>query len=116
MMRILKSFGYAVNGLRTTWREENNFKIEVMATFVVLFSAIYFDFNFVESVSCAVAVTLVLIAEIINTAIEDLCNFVEPEQNPTIAKIKDTSGAFVLVTVLGALVIGALVFYNHFQF
>jgi diacylglycerol kinase (ATP) len=55
-----------------------------------------------------------LSAEIINTSIEDLCNKVEPEYDPVIGKIKDTTGAFVLVAALGSVLVGVLVFYSHF--
>lgn len=114
LQKSINSFVYACQGLRTTWLEERNFRIEVFCTAVLAFFIIYFKFTLVESALCVLAMTLVLSAEVINTAIEDLCNFVEPEHNPVIGKIKDTTGAFVFITVLGASIIGILVFYNHF--
>ena len=98
----------------TTWKEEHNFRIEVFAAILVVFFIIYFDFSFIESVFCIIAITIVLSAEIINTAIEDLCNKIQPNYDPVIGKIKDTMGAFVTVSALGAFIVGVLVFYNHF--
>ena len=113
-MKTLKSFGFALNGLKTVWKEERNFRIEVFILVVVIFILFYFHFSLAEWLFCVLAITLVLTSEIINTAIEDLCNKVEPNQDATIGKIKDTSSAFVLISSLGAMVLGVLVFYHHF--
>ncbi len=114
MITAIKSFKYAVRGLTNTWKEERNFKIEVFVGFVVLFYAFYFSFTFAEIVFCLIAVTMVLVAEIINTIVEDLCNKVQPNQDPAIEKIKDMSAAFVLLTVLSSVFIGVMVLINHF--
>ena len=113
-MKILNSFGYAFNGLRTTWREEFNFRIEIFIAFIVTFFIIYFDFSFIESAICIIAIVIVLTAEIVNTAIEDLSDMVESNQNPLIGKIKDTMAGFVLLSSVGAFILGCLVFWNHF--
>jgi len=115
IQKTFNSFIYALRGLRTTWSEEHNFRTEVFATIFVVISIFYFDFSYLESALLIVAVTLVLCAEIINTVVEDLCNKVEPKHDPIIAKIKDTSGAFVLVAVVGSLVIGIFVLLSHFS-
>ncbi|MEI6479125.1 MAG: diacylglycerol kinase [bacterium] len=49
-----------------------------------------------------------------NTAIEDLCNKVEPEHDPAIGKIKDTMAAFVFVSSIGVSILGILIFAHHF--
>ena len=114
LTKIYHSFLFAWNGLRTTWQEEHNFRVEILVGVIVVFFIIFFMFTFVETVFCVLAIILVLIAEILNTAVEDLCNKVEPEHNSVIGKIKDTMAGFVLVSCLGAGVVGLLVFYNHF--
>ena len=115
LQKTINSFRYAFRGLQTVWIEEHNFRIEVFATLAVVISVFYFDFVLLESALLIFAVTLVLVSEIINTVIEDLCNKVESQHDPVIAKIKDASGAFVLVSSTGALIVGLLVFYNHFM-
>ena len=113
--KTLNSFLCAWKGLVTTWREEHNFRKELLVATVVLACLYYFHFTYIESALCVLSITIVLCAEVINTAIEDLCNFVQPEYDPIIGKIKDTTGAFVLVAVLGSIVVGFLVFWNHFS-
>jgi diacylglycerol kinase len=114
LTKLFNPFKCALRGLVTTWQEENNFRLEIIATLVVVFCLFYFNFSFVESALCILVITVVLSAEIINTAVEDLCNKVESEYDPIIAKIKDTSSGFVLVSSLGAFIVGAIVFYHHF--
>jgi diacylglycerol kinase len=114
MLRTIKSFKYAWNGLKTVWNEESNFRVEVFVGLLVVVASIYFNFNFYEVSLVIFAVTIVLVSEIINTIVEDLCNKIELLQDPIIGKIKDMSAAFVLVGSIGALIIGLLVFYNHF--
>lgn len=48
--------------------------------------------------------------EIVNTAIEDICNKIEPNQNPVIGKIKDTMAGYVLVSSVAALIAGIILF------
>lgn len=115
LQKSINSFKYAVQGLKTTWAEERNFRIEVFFVAVVTFFIFYFKFSFAETAFCVLAMTLVLSAEIVNTAMEDLCNFVEPEHNYVIGKIKDTMAGFVFISVMGAIIIGVLVFYSHFK-
>ena len=114
MQKVVKSFGWAMNGLRTAWHEEMNFRIEVVAAVGVIASGIYLGFAKLEWVIIIGCIAAVLAAEMVNTAIEDLCNKVEPNTDPVIGKIKDIMGGFVFIVVLGAGVVGAMVFSNYF--
>jgi diacylglycerol kinase len=111
-----QSFLCAVNGIKTVWREEKNFRLETIIAVAVAVAAFYFKFSFTESFMVAAAIIIVLGAEIINTAIEDLCNEMEPDEDKTIGKIKDVAAAYVLLSALGAAIIGAVVLIHHFYF
>ncbi len=114
--KILDSFGFAWNGLKTTWQEEYNFRIEIIFSFIIILFIIFFQFTFIESIFCIIAIIIVLTAEIVNTAIEDLSDMVDANPNPLIGKIKDTMAGFVLISSFGAFVVGCLVFYHHFLY
>jgi diacylglycerol kinase len=114
LTKIYHSFLFAWNGFQTTWREEQNFRVELLIGIIVVFFILFFKFSFIESAFSIIAITIVLTAEIINTAVEDLCNKVEPQHDSIIGKIKDTMAGFVFVACFGAFIIGLLVFYNHF--
>lgn len=115
MLRIIKSFVYALRGLHTTWKEELNFRIEVVVAVAALSCVYFFEFTFVEASLFVFAVTLVLVLEIINTIVEDICNKIEPNEDPVIEKIKDMSASFVFLGGLGAVAVGVFVLVHHFR-
>lgn len=112
----MQSLGYALSGLKNVWMEEGNFRIIIFFAAVALVVAYYFSFNLVEFSIATVLVTIVMMAEMINTAIEDICNKIEPKDDPVIGKIKDISSGFVLLASFGAGVAGLMLFFNHFHF
>ncbi len=113
MSKLIKSFGWAIEGVRTVWREEINFRIEATISVIVLVLAFYLNFLILEWIIIIGCMGAVLSAEIINTAIEDLCNKVEPNTDPIIGKIKDMMGGFVLVVCTTSAIIGVIVFSNY---
>lgn len=102
-----------MNGLRTVWREEVNFRIEIVVAMTVVIFGTYLNFSMLEWVILAGCIGAVLSAEMVNTAIEDLCNKVEPKTDPAIKKVKDVMGGFVLVVCLTAVAIGMFIFSNY---
>lgn len=110
----LNSLSFALKGIATVWKEETNFRIIVVISLALIFSAYYFCFSFIETALCIVVVTILIISEMINTAIEDICNKIEPNEDPAIGKIKDISSGFTLVSSLCAGVVGLLILANHF--
>ncbi|OHA79981.1 MAG: hypothetical protein A2747_02045 [Candidatus Yonathbacteria bacterium RIFCSPHIGHO2_01_FULL_44_41] len=114
MNKLIKSFGWAMNGIRTVWKEEVNFRIECATALIVLVSACYFDFSLLEWIIVIGCIGAVLAAEMVNTAVEDLCNKIEPKTDPVIGKIKDIMAGFVFVVATTSIVIGLMVFFNYF--
>lgn len=107
------SFKWAMNGIRTVWQEEVNFRTESAIALVVLADAVYLGFSKLEWIIIIGCIGAVLSSEILNTAVEDLCNKIEPNTDPIIGKIKDTMGGFVLVICASSSIIGLLVFSNY---
>lgn len=114
MMKLIKSFGFAINGIRTVWREEVNFRIECAVALIVFAFGAYLNFSKLEWAFVIASICAVFSAEMINTAIEDLCNKIEPSIDPSIAKIKDMMGGMVLLVCITSVIIGLMVFSNHF--
>lgn len=112
--KTYKSFRDALNGLKIVATEERNFKIEIFFSILVLLLAFYFGLTFIEKSVLILCIVLVLAGEIINTAVEDICNKIEPNEDNVIGKIKDIMAAYVLVSVFGAVIVGLLIFINHF--
>ena len=71
------------------------------------------DLTHTEWALIIIAITLVLVSEVVNTALEKTLNHVEPNHHPSIAVIKDMAAAAVLISSLGAAIIGVAVFWNY---
>lgn len=115
MSHFVKSFKDAVRGIACVWKEERNFRIESIVGILIVGLAFYFDFSFSERAFLLVAVASVLVAEIVNTALEDMCNKIEPSQDSVIGKIKDMCAGFVLVTALLSIALALVIFFEHFS-
>lgn len=113
---MMKSFMFALAGILQVWREERSFKVLSVCALVAVIVGYYLRFASFEWVILVGCITAVLSAEIVNTAIEDLCNKVEPRTDPLIGKIKDMMAGFVLVVSLGALTVGLLLLLEHCSF
>lgn len=102
-----------MNGIQTTWEEEMNFRIELFFGLGVLVLAKYLNFTLLEWIIIIGCIGAILSAEMVNTAIEDLCDHIEPTHNQVIGKIKDITAGFVLITVSAVTVIITILFLNH---
>ncbi len=114
MEQLRKSFSYAVRGLMLAWREEQNFRLEVLVAVAVLGSAWWLRLTGGQSAIIILCITIVLSAEVLNTALEDLCNKVEPRHDPVIGNVKDLMAGFTLLVSLGSVAVGILIFTLHF--
>lgn len=108
--KMLRSFGYAFEGLLALFRYENNARFHLLVAVGVLLAGIGFDVDSKEWALIALAIGGVWAAEAFNTALEKLCDLVSPDFHPQIKTIKDLAAAGVLVVSGVALVIGVLVF------
>jgi diacylglycerol kinase len=113
MERKLKSFSYALKGLGIAWREEPNFKIQIMCAAAALLLAWYLGVSRIEFIVIVFLIGFVLSAEALNTALEEFCDMVRRSPDPHIAKIKDLAASAVLIASVTALVVGALIFIPY---
>jgi diacylglycerol kinase len=110
MWRIIKSFGFALKGFKYAFKTQVNFKVHVLATLVVLALGVYVNLSINEWLWTALSIALVLILELVNTAIELLVDLVSPSLNPKAGAIKDMAAGAVLLATLFAIVVGLLIF------
>ncbi len=110
LYKKLRSFGYAFTGLKIAWREEFNFRFEAVSAVAALLLSWYFHLSAVGWVVVVMLIGLVLMAEIFNTALEELCDKFQPTHDPHIAKIKDLGAAASFVANIAALIAGCIIF------
>lgn len=104
------SFRYAFQGIATFFKQEHNARIHLAATVLVIVLSVVFHVSKIEAIALVLATGLVWVAEIINTAIENMMDFISTEQNPKIKTIKDLSAAAVLMAALIAVITGCFIF------
>ena len=110
MPRLIKSFAFALNGIKACFSKEPNFKIHTGIAIGVVASGIFFQISLTEWVLMLICMGFVLCMEMINTAIEQLCNIVYNQPHPGIKIIKDISAGAVLVSAIVAAICGVIVF------
>ncbi len=106
----LKSFNFAFDGIITFFKTQRNAWIHFFSAAAVLFLGYFLKVNSNEWSLLVISISIVFITEMLNTAIEFLCDFVSPETHPQIKKIKDVAAGAVLTSSIAAFVLGCIVF------
>lgn len=109
-MRVIKSFFFALQGLKDCLLNEKNFRIQYVIALLVTGLGIFFSLHATEWMILLVCFALVLSFEIINSAIEKLCDLVCPSIHPVIKKVKDMCAAAVLVSAIISFIVGCIIF------
>jgi len=110
ILRRIQSFGFACNGLRILLKEEHNAWIHSISAIVAIIAGLFFQITTFEWVSIIFSIGFVICSELINTAIENMCDHITLEKHDTIKKIKDLSAASVFISAITALIVGLIVF------
>lgn len=106
----IKSFGYAIKGIAFFFSSQPNAKIHLMAGVLASGLGYTLKISNLEWVGIVFSIGAVLTTEAINTALEELVNFVSPEYHKQAGIVKDVAAGAVLITALMALVIGCIIF------
>jgi diacylglycerol kinase len=106
----LKSFVYAGNGIKILLRNEHNARIHLFAIIIVIALGFLYNISSIEWIAVLLSIALVFSMEMINSAIENICNFISPEKHESIKIIKDLAAGAVLVSAIIAMIIGLIIF------
>jgi diacylglycerol kinase (ATP) len=110
----IKAFEFAFIGIWSSFKRETHLKIHFIATILVTAAGILFKITPVEWIIVISCCSIVLAAELFNSAIEKMCDLVTTERDPKIKYIKDVSAGAVLVLSIGTAFIGYFVFGKYF--
>lgn len=111
---IYKSILNAFRGIFLMMKSERNFQIEVFALMINLFMIVFLKLNQIDAVLILICCFAVLSAEILNTAIEKICDIIQPQYDVRIKFIKDISAGAVLILTILAVFVGLLVYPKYF--
>ncbi|HUP27265.1 MAG TPA: diacylglycerol kinase family protein [Chloroflexia bacterium] len=107
---MASSFGYAFSGLGYCLRTQRNFRIHVAAALLGTGLGLLLGLSLVEWAVFSAMVVLVLASEMVNTMVESLVDLVTSEFHPLAKVAKDVAAGIVLLTAIGAVVVGLLIF------
>jgi diacylglycerol kinase len=108
--RVMATFGYALRGIGFLYGERKIW-ILTAATVAAVAAGLYFSLGALEWCAVVFAVTMVWVAEGLNTALERLTDLVSPDFHPLAGQAKDIAAGAVLIAVAGAVSIGLLIFW-----
>lgn len=112
-IRLIKSFKYALAGLKKVFIEEQNFRVHILATVIVIILAVYFQIEMWQTAFLVIVIALVLILEIINSIMERFIDLLKPRIHQYVKDIKDMGAALVFVGALAALIVGFIIFLPY---
>lgn len=110
---IVRSFGYAFEGIWTGIRKERNMKIHCMAVILVTAAGLFFGISAMEWCICLLLFGMVVSLELVNTAVEAVVDLVTEEKKPLAKIAKDTAAGAVLFTAIMAVFIGCIIFIPY---
>ena len=108
--KFIKSFKYARAGAKHALRTQRNLWIHFFIGLAVLGVAIWFKVSLIELAILLVAIFGVIVAEMVNTSLEELVNILSPGHREEAALAKNVAAAAVLLAAAGAVVVGCLIF------
>ncbi|MGE5559238.1 MAG: diacylglycerol kinase [Bacillota bacterium] len=110
---LIESFNVAIEGLLYALRTQVNLKIHFALAFLVAFLCILFPISPVEKLMLVVAVSTVIVAELMNTAIEKTIDLITEDFHPLAKIAKNVAAGAVLVSAVAAAVIGYIIFVDE---
>lgn len=113
--KLLGSFRCAWRGLKYALKNEQNFQLEILAAVFVISLMFILDVLDWQKVALFLVISMVLVIELINTMLERVVDILKPRVHPYAQFIKDVMAAAVLMASIGAVVIGAIIFYPYIR-
>ncbi|MCQ2744108.1 MAG: diacylglycerol kinase family protein [bacterium] len=108
------TFKNARKGFRLVFKSETNIKIHILIAALVIFAGYFFEFDAIEFCILLIAIALVIVSEMLNTAIEfALDSIYHNKYSKMVGMAKDISAGAVMIASVISVIIGLLLFGNH---
>lgn len=111
--KFKKSFRFALSGIDYALNSDQNLVIHFIIAFIVIIASILLDVSSFEMAILGVTILLVITTEMLNTSIEKAVDLVTKEHRMDAKIAKDVASGMVLITALGSVIIGILIFLPH---
>ncbi|HGM4931765.1 TPA: diacylglycerol kinase [Serratia marcescens] len=114
LTRIIKAAGYSYKGLSAAWQHEAAFRQELVVTLLAIILAVWLDVGAIARILLIGSVALVMIVEILNSAIEAVVDRIGSEHHELSGRAKDMGSAAVSLAIVLALFVWGTVLWQHF--
>lgn len=111
LVNRLKSVRYAYNGAIYLCKTEPSIKIQLFIAVIVTIAGFYYEISSTEWLFQVAMIGLVMSIEGVNTAIEYIADFVHPELNASIGRIKDIAAGAVFIASIAAVIVAIIIYY-----
>lgn len=112
MISFLKGFWYAFRGVAESICAERNMRVHIVISLYVLYFSQFYELSVARFALVIAVIAFVLALELMNTAVERVCDAVTTEKNPLIKMAKDAAAGAVLIGAVASVVIGVLIFWD----
>lgn len=113
MRKLARSMGCALSGVKYGVLAERNMKIHLSAALLVFTAAVWLDLSRMEWGLLVLTVFLVLVAEMINTAVENAVDMFTRDYHPLARTAKNVAAGAVLLAAVNAVIMGFIIFLPH---
>lgn len=110
--KVVDSFNYAIEGIIYAVRTQRNMRIHMLVSLLILTACFFYNLSKGEILILTLSITLVIFAELINTAIECTIDIISNYYHPLAKIAKNTAAGAVLVTAINAIFVGYLIFWD----
>lgn len=114
ILNRIRSIGYALRGAQLLIKTEASIKAQIFVALLVTAAGFYFEISRLEWVLQLFAIAMVMGIEGLNTAIEKLADYVQPQFDKKIGFIKDISAGAVMIVSIAATIIGLIIYLPKF--
>ncbi len=110
---LYKAFTYSFAGLKHAWAFDQNIRIHAVIACFVIAASIILGLTPIEKIALGITILVVVTAEMVNTAIENMVDLITKEHREEARIAKDVSSGMVLITAVGSVVIGVYIFLPY---
>jgi undecaprenol kinase len=110
LRRLLQSFKYAGKGIYYAVKEEQNMKIHIVLTFLVIIFGIILKISAYEAIALVIVISFVIAMEMVNTVMERVMDIIKPRMHPYAKHVKDMLAAVVLIGATASALVGLIIF------
>ncbi len=113
LSHVVAAFGFSMQGLKAAFKHERAFRLELLALLVMLPLGLWLGDNGIERALLVGVLMLVLVVELLNSALEAVVDRVGTERHELSGRAKDLGSAAVFMAQMAVLLVWVLVLFEH---